>query len=87
MRAGCSPRRRGTIVFEARVGYPAQRRAEGSAAGACGTLGWKAQLRLTGRFARLHARGMHKNKICVAMAREVAGFIWAIGTQSKVTPM
>ena len=41
-------------------------------------LGWKAQLRLTGRFARLRARGVHINKVCVAVARELAGFVWAI---------
>ena len=72
--------------FRPRVGYPAQRRAE-NLPPVLRELGWKAQLRLTGRFARLHARGMHKNKICVAIARELAGFIWAIGTHSKVTPM
>jgi hypothetical protein len=33
---------------------------------------------LSGRFARLRARGVHINKVCVAVARELAGFVWAI---------
>jgi hypothetical protein len=42
-------------------------------------MAWKAQLRLTKRFAMLLGRGMQPNKACVAVARELAGFIWAIG--------
>ena len=34
--------------------------------------------RLCGRFARLNNRGVQRNKICVAVARELAGFVWAI---------
>jgi transposase len=45
------------------------------------TLAWKAQLRLTKRFAALHARGVQINK--VAVARELAGFVWAVGTQAQ----
>ena len=36
--------------------------------------------RLTGRFARLRARGVQINKVCVAVARELAGFVWAIAS-------
>jgi transposase len=43
---------------------------------------WKAQLRLSRRFAALDARGVQRNKVCVAVARELAGFIWAIGLQA-----
>lgn len=39
---------------------------------------WKAQKRLCGRFARLSSRGVQVNKVCVAVARELAGFVWAI---------
>lgn len=46
-------------------------------------LGWKAQLRLTKRFATLKARGVQINKVCVAVARELTGFIWAIGTLAQ----
>jgi transposase len=42
---------------------------------------WKAQLRLCARFARLSSRGVQVNKVCVAVARELAGFIWAIAHQ------
>ena len=47
-------------------------------------LAWKAQLRLCARFRKLSARGLHRNKIVVAIARELAGFVWALG--QKVTP-
>lgn len=67
--------------FRARVGYAAQRRAE-DLPQVLRDIGWKAQLRLTGRFARLHARGLHHNKICVAIARELAGFVWALARQA-----
>jgi len=43
---------------------------------------WKAQLRLARRFAALDARGVQRNKACVAVARELAGFVWAIGRRS-----
>jgi hypothetical protein len=39
-------------------------------------------LRLTARFARLQARGLQINKVCVAVARELAGFIWAMAQAS-----
>lgn len=39
-------------------------------------IAWRAQLRLCSRYRRLCARGMHSNKICVAVARELAGFLW-----------
>jgi transposase len=39
---------------------------------------WKAQVRLCGRFAHLQRRGVHINKVCIAIARELTGFIWAI---------
>jgi transposase len=41
-------------------------------------IAWKAQVRLCGRFRRLAARKMLRNKIVVAVARELVGFIWAI---------
>ena len=44
-------------------------------------LAWKAQLRLSGRFRRLVARGQAKPKVATAIARELAGFIWAIARE------
>jgi transposase len=45
-------------------------------------MAWKAQLRLTRRFASLNGRGVQPNKVCVAVARELAGFVWAVGMQA-----
>jgi transposase len=44
-------------------------------------IAWRAQLRLCGRYRRLAARGVHQNKICVAIARELAAFLWEAGRQ------
>jgi len=41
-------------------------------------LSWKAQNRLHGRFARLSARRLQRNKALVAIARELCGFIWEL---------
>jgi transposase len=38
---------------------------------------WAAQLRLCGRFRRLAARKTSKNLVVAAIARELAGFLWA----------
>ena len=46
-------------------------------------IAWKAQLRLCARFRQLAARGLNRNKIVVAIARELAGFVWAIARQVK----
>ena len=40
-------------------------------------ISWKGQLRLCGRYRRLRARGMQHNKVVVAIARELVGFLWA----------
>jgi len=48
-------------------------------------IAWKAQLRLCARFRRLSARGINRNKIVVAIARELAGFVWAIGQRVKLS--
>jgi transposase len=49
-------------------------------------LSWKAQVRLCKRYRRLMARGKHANQVVVAIARELAGFIWAIAKQVPVKP-
>jgi transposase len=64
--------------------YPArktavlQRRAE-RASEQVQEIAWKAQKRLCARYRRLEARGKVKVQVCIAIARELAGFIWAIG--------
>lgn len=45
---------------------------------------WKAQVRLCGRFAHLQRRGVQVNKVCIATARELTGFIWAIAREVVV---
>ena len=71
--------------FQPRIGYRAQRRAE-ALTQAIRDIAWKAQLRLSARFARLRARGVHINKVCVAVARELAGFVWAIASARARLP-
>jgi transposase len=46
-------------------------------------LAWKAQQRLCARLRRLSARGLQRNKIVVAIARELSGFVWALGQKVK----
>jgi len=64
--------------------YPArktavlQRRAE-RASEQVQEIAWKAQKRLCGRYRLLEARGKLKVQVCIAVARELAGYIWAIG--------
>jgi transposase len=66
--------------FKARVGKEINARQEGLSEAVRNTA-WKGQLRLTERFASLQKRGVQTNKVCVAVARELAGFVWAIGMQ------
>jgi transposase len=48
-------------------------------------LAWKAQHRLHQRYVRLIARGKCKQQVVTAVARELLGFIWAIGTEVERT--
>jgi transposase len=47
---------------------------------------WRAQGRRCQRDRHLIARGTHAHVVTVAMARALAGFMWAIATQVPVTP-
>jgi transposase len=42
------------------------------------SLGWRAQNRLHHRFKALAARGLNRNKIIVALARELCGYLWEL---------
>ena len=44
-------------------------------------IAWQAQTRLCARYRRLAARKVPTNKIVVAVARELAGFVWAIARE------
>jgi transposase len=46
-------------------------------------IAWKAQVRLSRRYARLAAAGKDQRKIVTAVARELLGFIWAIGVKAE----
>lgn len=69
--------------FPARISPILQRRQEGQPK-AVREIAWRAQLRLAHRYRRLSSRKLHVNKICVAVARELAGFVWDIARQVKV---
>jgi transposase len=66
---------------KARIGREALQRQE-QLSEAVRATAWKAQLRLSKRYAALTSRGMHSNKACVAIARELSGFVWAVGMQA-----
>lgn len=44
---------------------------------------WKAQHRLNGRYRRLLGRSKDKSVVAAAIARELLGFMWAIGRQTE----
>jgi transposase len=68
--------------FPARMSTILQRRQEGQPK-AVRHIAWRAQLRLAKRYRHLSARQLALNKICVAIARELSGFIWDIARQVK----
>ena len=47
-------------------------------------ISWKAQVRLCKRYRRLVARGKQVNQVVVAIAREMAAFVWAIAREVAV---
>ena len=49
-------------------------------------IAWKAQCRLHRRYRALIRRGKLKTVAITAVARELAGFIWAVGRQITTTP-
>lgn len=64
----------------ASMSYEIRRRNEGVST-AVREIAWKAQQRLHRRYQRLLGRGKNKQQTVTALARELAGFIWAIGRQ------
>jgi len=67
-----------TYRFPARKTRLIQRRAE-RAPQEVQEIAWAAQKRLCARYRALSARGKLPVKIATALARELTGFIWAIG--------
>jgi transposase len=50
----------------------------------CQEISWKAQVRLCKRYRRLIARGKNANQVVVAIARELAAFVWAIAREVEI---
>lgn len=71
--------------------YPArktriiQRRAEKTSP-AVQVIAWEAQKRLCGRYRRLAATGKVTQQVTTAVARELAGFLWAIACEAMGKP-
>ena len=71
--------------FQARRTAHLQRHAE-KASTAVQAIAWKAQKRLCGRYQHLLGKGKLKVQVCTAIARELAGFIWAIACEVMGRP-
>ena len=50
-------------------------------------LAWRAQVRLCARYRQLSARGKKSTVIATAIARELSGFVWAIGKEFDPAPI
>jgi transposase len=61
-----------------RMSKELRQRSVGIAPGVC-AIAWKAQSRLHNRLKKLLGRGKHPAEAVTAVARELAGFVWAIG--------
>jgi transposase len=88
-RAGNGHARR--ILVEAAWAYrfrasksPAIRERSKGVAAEVERIAWRAQERLCAKYRKLTARGKNKNRVVVAIARELAGFVWAIARQPKL---
>jgi transposase len=64
----------------ARRSAPLRKRQQGLSNLIC-QISWQAQLRLCARYRQMMARGKNKSVVITAIARELAGFIWAIARQ------
>lgn len=68
------------------IGWPLRKRQEGLSE-EVKEIAWKAQHRLYRRYHRLSAKGKVKQQVVTAVARELLGFIWAIGVRvERATP-
>jgi transposase len=66
-----------------RVGYELARRQRGQDASVV-ERAWRCQQRLHSRWRRMAGRGKPSQKIVVACARELAGFVWALATDQPL---
>jgi hypothetical protein len=82
---GCWSRRPGTPVAAPQVGYEPARRQRGQDPAVI-ERAWRCQQRLFKRWRRMAARGEAHQKIVVACARELAGFVRAIASDQPLRP-
>lgn len=85
-KAGNSPARRILVEIAQHYDHPARvspiiARRQAQLPKAVTDIAWTAQVRLCARFRRLGARRLMRNKIVVAIARELTGFVWAIARE------
>jgi transposase len=66
--------------YQPSLTYTLRKRQEGQRAEVV-EIAWRAQVRLCNRYRRLTARGKEKQKVVTAVARELLGFMWAIGVE------
>ncbi len=71
-----------TYRFPARMSRLLQERQDGLTKAVC-DIAWKAQVRLCARYRKLMARGKRQAIVTVAIAREMAAFLWAIGQEAE----
>lgn len=62
---------------------PLRKRSKGVADGVR-RIAWRAQTRLCGKYVRLVSRGKNGNRAITAVARELAGFVWAIAQEESL---
>jgi transposase len=48
------------------------------------SIAWRAQERLCAKYRKLTARGKNANKTAAAIARELAGYVWAIAREPQL---
>lgn len=68
--------------FRPSIGYQLRRR-QRNLSPEITELAWKAQHRLHGRYCKLAGRGVLKQKVVTAVARELLGFAWAIAVKTE----
>ena len=85
-KAGNSPARRMLVEIAHHYRLPARvtpviARRQAQLPKAVTDIAWCARTRLCGRFRRLSARRLQPNKVVIAVARELCGFVWAIARE------
>tara|TARA_R110002094_G_scaffold186414_1_gene162528 strand:+ start:213 stop:1367 length:1155 start_codon:yes stop_codon:yes gene_type:complete len=75
-----------TYKHKANISTELQKRQEGLPK-EINDIAWQAQLRLCRRYNRLMSRGKHRNVVVIAIAREMAAYIWAIAREVIISPV